>query len=127
MEYSERKRSLFLGLPICFTKYYINDERINITTGFLNIVEDDAFMYKIQDVRLKKSFFERLVGVGTVVCYTGDITHPELKLEHIKNSQEIKDFVMKASEEAKMKRRRLHMMEIDEHFFEQDADSKELL
>lgn len=113
MEYVERKRTLFLGLPICFTKYCINAEKINIKTGFLNTVEDDAYMYKIQDVRLKRSFMERIFGLGTVVCYTGDVTHPELKMVHIKNSEPIKDYVMQASEEARLKRRTLHTMDIN--------------
>ena len=113
MEYVERKRTLFLGLPICFTKYYVNEDKINIQTGFLNTVEDDAYMYKVQDVRLKKSFFERIFGLGTIICYTGDITHPELKLVHIRHASEIKDFIMEASEESRIKRRTLHMMDIN--------------
>ena len=116
MEFTERKRTLFLGLPICFTKYHITDEKITIKRGFLNLVEDDAFMFKIQDVRLKKSFFERIFGMGTVVCYTGDVTHPELEMIHIKNTDKIKEFILEASEEARIKRRTLHTMNIDGDF-----------
>lgn len=123
MEYVERKRTLFLGLPICFTKYSISDEKVNIKTGFLNIVEDDAYMYKIQDVRLKRSFFERIIGLGTVVCYTGDVTHPELKMVHIKNAEAIKDFIMQASEEARIKRRTLHTMDINGNYDEEHEAS----
>ena len=119
MSFAERKRTLFFGLPFSFTKYNVTEEKINIKSGFLSVVEDDAFMYKIQDVRLKKSFFERIFGLGTIVCYTGDITHPELQLVHVKHSEEIKDFVMKASEEARIKRRTLHTMEIDGRFEEE--------
>ena len=116
MEFIERKRTLFLGLPICFTKYCINEDKINIKTGFLNIVEDDAYMYKIQDVRLKRSFFERIMGMGTIVCYTGDVTHSELRIVHVKNSEAIKDYIMQASEEARLKRRTMHTMEINGDF-----------
>ena len=116
MEFIERKRTLFLGLPICFTKYCINEDKINIKTGFMNIVEDDAYMYKIQDVRLKRSFFERIMGMGTIVCYTGDVTHPELRIVHVKNSEAIKDYIMQASEEARLKRRTMHTMEINGDF-----------
>lgn len=115
-EYVERKRTLFLGLPICFTKYYIAEEKITIRRGFLSMVEDDAFMYKIQDIRLKKSFLERIFGMGTLICYTGDVTHPELEMVHIKHTGEIKEFIMKASEEARIKRRTIHTMNIDGDF-----------
>lgn len=113
MIYVEKKRTKFLALPICFTTYAISDEKITITSGFLNITVDDAYMYKVQDVKLTKSFIERIFKLGTVTCYTGDTTHPELKLLHIKNSSLIKDFLMNASEEARRKRRTLHTMDID--------------
>ncbi len=124
MIYVEKKRTKFLALPICFTTYTISDEKITITSGFLNITVDDAFMYKVQDVKLTRSFVERIFKLGTLTCYTGDTTHPELKLLHIKNSGIIKDFLMTASEEARRKRRTLHSMDIDASEIEgEDADS----
>lgn len=113
MEYIESKRTKLFALPICFTKYKINDDKLTITSGFLNITEDDAYMYKIQDVRLTRSLMERIFKIGTITCYTGDTTHPELKLIHIKNASTIKDFLMEASEEARRKRRTMHTLGID--------------
>ena len=113
MGFVERKRIKFLGLPFSFTKYTITEEKLTITTGFLSITEDDAFMYKIQDVRLTKSLMERLFKLGTIICYTGDTTHPELTMHHIKHSGPIKDFIMQYSEEARRKRRALHTLNID--------------
>ncbi len=113
MIYVEKKRTRFLALPICFTTYTISDEKVTITSGFLNITVDDAFMYKVQDVKLTKSFMERIFKLGTVTCYTGDTTHPELVLLHIRNANVIKDFLMNASEEARRKRRTMHTMDID--------------
>lgn len=124
MEYNERKRTKLFALPICFTKYRINDDKLTITSGFLNITEDDAYMYKIQDVRLTRSFCERIFKLGTITCYTGDTTHPELQLLHIKNASVIKDFLMEASEEARRKRRTMHTLGIDTPVedFEDDDD-----
>lgn len=113
MDYIEKKRTKLFALPICFTTYTINEEKVNIKSGFLNITEDDAFMYKIQDARLSKSLMERIFKLGTITCYTGDTTHPELKLIHIKKSGEIKDFIMNKSEEARLKRRTIHTLDID--------------
>lgn len=112
MSYVEKKRTKLFGLPWTFTKYMIDEDKVTIRSGFLSIVEDDAYMYKIQDVRLVRSFLERLSRVGTVICYTGDTTHPELKLEHIRRASEIKDYLMKASEEARIKRRTIQTMDI---------------
>ena len=112
MEYVEKKRWLFFGLPFTFTKYTVKEDCITINTGFLNKVENDCYMYKIQDVTLQQSFFERLAKLGTVVCYTGDTTHGELKLVHIRNPRTIKDFILKESEEARLKRRTVNMLDI---------------
>lgn len=109
----EKKRTKFLGLPWCFTTYSITEEKVNIKRGFLTVVEDEAYMYKIQDVRLKKTPFERMFKLGTIVCFTGDNTHPELRIEQIKNATQIKDFILRASEEARLKRRTIHTMDID--------------
>ncbi len=113
MNFYERKRTIFFGLPLSFTKYSITEEKVTITAGFLNITEDDAFMYKIQDVRLTRSLLERIFKLGTITCYTGDTTHPELIFVHIRHFSEIKDFIMQSSEEARRKRRALHTMNID--------------
>lgn len=112
-EYVERKRWLFLGLPFTFTKYTINEEVITIDSGFLNTVENDCYLYKVQDVELKTSLTERIFRLGTVACYTGDNTHPQLYLEHIKHAKEIKDYILKTSEEARRKRRTMNTLNID--------------
>ena len=112
MAYTERKRLLLFGLPWTFTKYEIKEDLITVRQGLLNTTENDCYMYKVQDVQLKNSFMERIMGLGTVVCFTGDNTSPNLLLEHIKNAKEIKDYILKASEEARIKRRVLTTMDI---------------
>ena len=112
MEYRERKRLLFFGLPWTFTKYTIREDDVVINSGFLKTYENNCYMYKIQDVELQVSLIERIFGLGTVVCYTGDTTHPRLLLERIKNAKEIKDYILKESEEARRKRRTLNTLDI---------------
>lgn len=124
MRYIERKRIKFLGLPFSFTKYAITEEKLTITSGFLSITEDDAFMYKIQDVRLTRSLMERIFKLGTITCYTGDTTHPELTLDTIRHSSEIKDFIMQSSEEARRKRRALHSLNIGADDIEDIEDNQ---
>ncbi len=120
MSFVEKKRVKFFGLPLSFTKYTITEEKLTITSGFLSITEDDAYMYKIQDVRLTRSLAERIFKLGTITCYTGDTTHPELILLHIRHASEIKDFIMQSSEEARRKRRALHNLNIDAQELEDD-------
>ena len=112
MEYVERKRWVFLGLPFTFTKYIIKEDMITMDEGLLKTVENDCYMYKVQDVEHSASLGEKLFGLGTVTCFTGDITHPQLVLRHIKHSREIKDYILKQSEEARLKRRTVNMLDI---------------
>ena len=112
MEFTERKRWLFFGLPFTFTKYMIREDMITVDTGLLKTVENDCYMYKVQDVQHVASLAENLFGLGTVICFTGDTTHPQLILEHIKHSKEIKEFILHQSEEARMKRRTVNTLDI---------------
>ena len=112
MEYTERKRWLFLGLPFTFTKYIIKEDMITIDEGLLKTVENDCYMYKVQDVSHSASLWEKICRLGTVTCYTGDTTHPQLILHHIRHSKEIKEFILRQSEEARLKRRTVNMLDI---------------
>lgn len=112
VEFVEKKRWLFLGLPFTFTKYVIKEDMITVDTGVFTKVENDCYMYKVQDVEHTASIWERMVGLGTIVCYTGDTTHPQLLIEHIRNSKQIKEFILKESEEARLKRRTVNMLDI---------------
>ena len=112
IKYRERKRWVFLGLPFTFTVYIIKDDVLTIDQGFFKKVENDCYMYKVQDVEHTQTFFERLVGLGTITCFTGDTTHPKLIIEHVKRSKEIKNYILEASEAARMRRRTLNTLNI---------------
>ena len=112
VEFVEKKRWLFLGLPFTFTRYMIKEDMITVDTGVFTKVENDCYMYKVQEVEHTASIWERMVGLGTIVCYTGDTTHPKLLIEHIRNSKQIKEFILKESEEARLKRRTVNMLDI---------------
>lgn len=112
MEFVERKRWLFLGLPFTFTKYTIREEMITVDTGLLKTVENDCYMYKVQDVQLTATLAEKMFRLGTVTCFTGDTTDPKLELAHIKNARAVKDFILEMSEAARIKRRTVNMLDI---------------
>lgn len=112
MQFVERKRWLFLGLPFTFTKYIIKEDVLTIDAGLFKTIENDCYMYKIQDVQHSATLIEKLFRLGTVTCFTGDTTHPQLVLTHIKNSRAVKDFILEQSEAARLRRRTVNMLDI---------------
>lgn len=112
VKYTERKRWLFLGLPWTFTVYNLGDDLLTIDSGFFKTEENDCYMYKVTDAKLTRTLFERLFKLGTITCYTGDTTDKIIEIKHIKNSTEIKDYIIKASEAARIRRRTVNMQDI---------------
>ncbi len=125
-EYKERKRSLFFGLPLSFTTYTLTEKKINIKKGLLKTVEDDTLMYKIQDVTLVRGLFERIFGLGTVICYSSDVTDSKLMLTHIRNSSEVKEFILQTAEMERRKVRTVHTMGLDASEYSDYLETEDL-
>lgn len=124
MVLEERQRWLLFGLPFTFTKYIIKEDILTIDSGLFKKVENDCYMYKIQDVKLERNLMQRMFGLGSVICYTGDTTHQQLILKNIRHSQEVKDFILDYSEAARMKRRTIHSLNIGADGQEIDFDEE---
>jgi len=112
VEFVERKRWLFFGLPFTFTKYTVKEDLITIDSGLFKTVQNDCYMYKVQDVALTVTLIERIFRLGTIRCHTGDTTNPVLLIEHVRNAKAIKDFILDTSEKARLKRRTLNTLDI---------------
>ena len=65
--WKDRKRPIF-GLPLSFTRYKLTEEKLLINTGLLSIKEEEIQLYRIMDVTLKCSLWQRLFNVGTIHC-----------------------------------------------------------
>lgn len=120
--YQERKRLLFFGLPFTFTKYTLKPDMLTVDQGLFKTEEDDCYMYKVQDVKQTTTLIERIFGLSTVICYTGDVTTPQISLVHIKRGKEIKAYLLKASEAARMKRRTINTQDIGAAGMDLDGD-----
>ena len=123
MDFKERKRWPLFGLPFTFTTYTVKEDLVTIDEGFLNRKENDCYINKIQDGTRKARLADSISGLGTVVCSTGDTTHPKLELLHIKNARTIKDFILEQAEEQRMKRRTLNTQDIGADRYDDPDDA----
>lgn len=110
--YEEKKRLLFLGLPWTFTKYELRENVLTIMKGFFTVTEDDCYMYKISDVEITRTLLQRMAGLSTITLFTSDVTDKTIQLVNIKHGREIKDFLLNASESARLRRRTVNMQNI---------------
>lgn len=119
----DRKRSVF-GLPFSFTRYRLYDEKLIIDTGFFNRLEDEIRLYRIMDISLKRSFRERIWGLGTIHCCSGDKTCPEFNISHIKKPKAVKNMLSDMIEEERLKRRVgvRENIDADDDEFDDDED-----
>jgi len=99
--WKDRKR--FLGMPLSFTRYYIKSGRLYSSKGLFNVEENELLLYRIMDVKLKRSLGDRIFGVGTITLFTCDKTDNELQIIKIKNSMEVRDLISTMVEEARTK------------------------
>ncbi len=94
--WTDRKR--WLGLPLSFTRYELNEDKLIIHTGFASLNEEEILLYRIRDISVRQSLFERMFGVGTVHVSSTDVTVPHLDLMHIKNPRKVKEVLSKCVE-----------------------------
>ncbi len=88
----DKKRTLF-GLPLSFTTYYLTDEKLIIEVGFFDKIEEEIRLYRITDVSLKRTFGERIFGLGSIHVCSADKSTPEFTIKRIKKSRNIKELL----------------------------------
>ena len=100
--WKDRKRT-FLGLPWSFTKYSLDAERLYIKRGVFTTFEDEVRLYRIIDLTLRRSFGQRLLGIGTIHCCSSDASMKEFDILNIKNSKKVKALISDLIEEERIK------------------------
>lgn len=101
--WKDRKRHL--GLPMSFTRYSLSEDRLFLSTGMLNIKDEEVLLYRIRDIALSRTFMQRLFGVGTVTVMSSDKSMPVLVLKNVSNPVGVKELIHQSVEDMKIKRR----------------------
>ena len=90
-------------------RYRISADRVEWSRGILERRIDNIDMFRVVDLRLHRSFFDCLVGIGTVVLITSDKTDPEFEFAKVHKSKQLYDIIKKVSLDADSKRSVIHL------------------
>ena len=104
VKWKDRKRTIF-GLPWSFTRYRLTDDKLIVSTGLFSLNEEEIRLYRIMDVTLKRSFGERLWGLGTIHICSSDKTTPEIDIKRVRQSADVKEMLSDMVEAARKKNR----------------------
>lgn len=80
--------ALYLGYGCLFLlrcRFTITGEQLIYERGVLSRKSDFIELYRVVDFKETRSFFQQIVGLKTVVIYSGDRTHPHLTIPGVHN------------------------------------------
>ena len=99
----ERKRWLFFALPFTFTTYQLTNKKLKYNRGFFTSVEDEILLYRITDLTLTRTFFQKIFGLGTLRVTSTDKSHPNISLINIKHSKDFRELLSEAIEKDRLR------------------------
>ncbi len=100
-----RDRKRILGMPLSFTRYSVEDERVITKAGLLRTEVNEILLYRILDIRLVRTLGQKLCGVGTITLYTADSNQSTFELKNIKKPDKVRRFLSKIIEQRREEKR----------------------
>lgn len=74
-------------------QYRLTNQRLFVRTGFISRKVDELELYRIKDVKVNQSIFQRLLGFGSITVLSSDDSTPELTLIGISKPDEVKETI----------------------------------
>lgn len=105
LNYMWKDRKRILGMPISFTRYALSDDRLFLEVGLFNMRQEEVILYRVQDISLSITLWQRLFGVGTLLVKSSDKSMPTLSLTNVKLPRQTKELLHKQVEAMKISRR----------------------
>lgn len=100
-----RDRKRILGMPLSFTRYSVEDERVITKAGLLRTEVNEILLYRILDIKLVRTLGQKLCGVGTITLYTADSNQPTFELKNIKKPGKVRRFLSRIIEQRREEKR----------------------
>ena len=91
------------------TYYEVSPDRIEWSRGILDRSVDNIDMFRVIDLKMRRSIFDCIFGIGTIGLITNDKTDPKFVFEKVANPRKLYDIIKKASLSADRKNRVVHL------------------
>jgi hypothetical protein len=89
--------------------YEVTPARIEWNRGILDRKVDNLDMFRIIDLKLRRSALDCVLGIGAVVLTTTDKSDPEFVFEKVRDPRRLYDVIKKASLEADRRTSVVHL------------------
>ncbi|MBA7631570.1 hypothetical protein ES703_39102 [subsurface metagenome] len=87
-------------LKLKMTRYEVTSERIEWGRGIFDRRVDNLDMFRVIDLKMRRTVFDCIFGIGTVGLITTDKSDPEFEFEKVHRPRELYDIIKRASLEA---------------------------
>lgn len=77
--------------------YVLTSERLKIDYGLLSKQTEEIELFRVQDLSVTRTLWDRIFGVGNIVIATGDASGAVTILHDIADAEAIKDQIRDAS------------------------------
>jgi membrane protein YdbS with pleckstrin-like domain len=91
---------IWKALGLKMTSYEVTADRIEWSRGILDRQVDNIDMFRVIDLKLRRSLFDCMLGIGRVELITTDKTDPQFAFEKMRHSRGLYDIIKKASLDA---------------------------
>jgi uncharacterized membrane protein YdbT with pleckstrin-like domain len=91
-------------LELRYTRYRLTDQRLQLTIGVFSRTTKNLELYRVKDLRLERSFLQRMAGIGTIAMVTSDFTMKHFNLEGVRESEHLFEEMRRAVETLRIAR-----------------------
>jgi membrane protein YdbS with pleckstrin-like domain len=100
---------LFKMVKLKATYYEVTPDRIEWSRGILDRKVDNLDMFRVIDLKMRRTIFDCIFGIGTICLVTTDKSNPEFVFEKVRRPRLLYDVIKKASLDADRQNRVIHM------------------
>ena len=86
--WQDRRR--YLGLPLSFTIYSFSNNKFYLKKGVFMTHSEEILLYRILDLQLKQTLWQKIFGVGTITLTTADKSTPILEIKSVKTPDRVR-------------------------------------